>query len=55
VVARVVELRAEGVTHKQIATTLAEEGFTTPFGGRWSDQTVSNILKRTAGAEPLAG
>jgi DNA invertase Pin-like site-specific DNA recombinase len=55
VVARVVELRAEGVTHNQIATTLAEEGFTTPFGGRWSDQTVSNILKRTAGAEPLAG
>jgi hypothetical protein len=38
------------MTHRRIAATVSEEGFTTPFGAAWSEKTVSNILKRLATA-----
>lgn len=47
-VARIVELREQGLTLRAIASQLADEGRETKRGGRWHATTVSNVLKRQA-------
>ncbi|MCA9641694.1 MAG: recombinase family protein [Myxococcales bacterium] len=49
-VARIVELRAEGLTLRAIAAALAAEGHATKSGGRWHASTVRNVLRRAEAA-----
>lgn len=48
-VARILELKAEGVSLRGIAARLGLEGFVSPRGGAWSHTTVGRVLER-AGA-----
>ncbi len=50
-VERVLELRNHGHSLREIASTLEQEGIQTKRGGRWSAQTVRNILLEQAGVE----
>ncbi|MCA9781088.1 MAG: recombinase family protein [Candidatus Eremiobacteraeota bacterium] len=45
-VKRMRELRAQGLTLRDVAATMTAEGFTTKRGGKWHPQTVSDSLKR---------
>ena len=45
-VARIVELRADGASLRQIAVTLTAEGLTPKRGGAWHPQQVSRVLGR---------
>lgn len=45
-VARIVALRRQGLTLRQIAATLEREGRKTKRGGRWQPQTVAKVLGR---------
>jgi DNA invertase Pin-like site-specific DNA recombinase len=47
-VARIVTLRAEGRSLRQIADTLDSEGLRTKRGGRWHPPTVARVLERVA-------
>jgi DNA invertase Pin-like site-specific DNA recombinase len=49
-VARILTLRAEGKTLRQIADVLAAEGRATKTGGRWHASTVRNVVRRTEAA-----
>ena len=45
-VQRIVELRAEGESLRQIAAALTAEGFTPKRGGAWHPQQVARVLDR---------
>jgi hypothetical protein len=45
-VARIMELRAEGMTLRAIADTLIAEDRPTKRGGQWHPMTVRNVLHR---------
>ena len=45
-VGRIVALRAEGASLREIAATLDAEGRTTKRGGRWAAETVRKVLAR---------
>lgn len=45
-VARLLELRSEGQTLRQIATTLTDEGYATAQGGTWRAGTVGYLLHK---------
>lgn len=45
-IARLKELRAQGLPLRAIAARLSEEGFQTLKGGKWSAETVNKILSR---------
>jgi len=45
-VARILELRAEGLAYRAIAARLAAEGCATKRGGRWQAQTVRRVVVR---------
>ena len=47
-VARIVALRSEGASLREIAATLDAEGHTTKRGGRWAAETVRKVLARVA-------
>lgn len=49
-VERVLELRGQGMSLREIAQTLEHEEVPTKRGGKWSAQTVRNILLEQAGA-----
>lgn len=50
----VARLRAAGVTSlPRLALSLNNEGIRTPRGGRWHPSSVSNLLKRIDGGQPL--
>lgn len=44
-IARMRELRSEGLSYSRIATTLEAEGMPTPKGGRWYAANVARLLK----------
>jgi DNA invertase Pin-like site-specific DNA recombinase len=46
-IVRIVELRARGLTLREIATALETEGIRTKRGGRWHPKVVRDILNRT--------
>lgn len=50
-VARIVELKGEGRSLREIADTLHVEGRPAKRGGRWHPKTVASVLKRTAEIE----
>lgn len=45
-VARLLALRAEGLSHAGVATALNDEAVPTAHGGRWHPSTVARILRR---------
>jgi site-specific DNA recombinase len=47
-VERMLELRAAGLSLRQIAATLHDEGFRTKRGGQWAAETVRKVLARGA-------
>jgi len=47
-VARIVELRAEGRSLRDIGRVLQDEGVPTKRGGRWHPETISKVLARCA-------
>jgi DNA invertase Pin-like site-specific DNA recombinase len=47
-VRRIVALRADGLSLREIAATLHDEGFRTKRGGAWAAETVRKVLARTA-------
>ena len=49
-VERIVDLRRQGCTLRQISAALAREGRRTKRGGRWHPQTIANVLSRTSAA-----
>ena len=53
-VARVLELRAEGLTLRAIADTLTADGIPTARGGQWAAATVQAVLKSPARAFELS-
>ena len=46
-VRRILDLRQQGQTLREIATTLAQEGHQTKRGGRWHPSTVRQVLRRS--------
>ena len=51
-VERIVALHTKGLSLRQIALTLAEEGFRTKRGGQWRHSVIRKVLAR-AGVRPL--
>jgi DNA invertase Pin-like site-specific DNA recombinase len=47
-VARMHALRGEGLSLRQIAATLTDEGYRTKRGGEWASETVRKVLARVA-------
>jgi len=47
-VARILELRSQGLTLRAVAEQLTAEGRRTKRGGKWHASTVRNVLKRAA-------
>lgn len=45
-VARIQELRAEGLTLREVATKMTADGYITKRGGKWHAQTIRRVLKR---------
>lgn len=52
--ARLLTLRAAGMSHRRIAEALAREGLATAHGGSWHPSTVARILARHAHTETVA-
>jgi DNA invertase Pin-like site-specific DNA recombinase len=50
VIARMRELRGEGLSYRLIAATLNDEGLRSKRGGEWHPQTVSRVLGRLSAA-----
>jgi DNA invertase Pin-like site-specific DNA recombinase len=48
VIERIGRLRAQGLSHRAIADTLAAEGWQTQRGGRWHGKVVRSVLLRSA-------
>ena len=46
VIERIGRLRAQGLSHRAIADTLAAEGWKTQRGGRWHGKVVRSVLMR---------
>ena len=46
-IVRIIELRARGLTLREIATALETEEIRTKRGGRWHPKVVRDILNRT--------
>jgi DNA invertase Pin-like site-specific DNA recombinase len=51
--ARVVDMRASGMTLRQIANALTEQRVRTAAGGRWHASTVAQILASVRRSEPV--
>ncbi|HEY4000524.1 MAG TPA: recombinase family protein [Candidatus Xenobia bacterium] len=49
-IARIVALRHDGMTYRQIATALQTEGRPTMRGGRWGPETIRKVLGRQTNA-----
>ncbi|HVF53170.1 MAG TPA: recombinase family protein [Actinomycetota bacterium] len=49
-VARIHELRAQGLSIRQVIATLEDEGHRTKRGGQWNPGTVSRLLRRSHAA-----
>ena len=48
---KVVELKGQGLSYRQIAERLTEEGFETQRGAGWNKQTLANVYKRAKAAQ----